>query len=62
MKDKEVVSVCRGNMNDARYIEALENSNKTLSAENRRLVRVLLSILNKREKEADKCAKCLLKK
>lgn len=36
-------AVCRNNMNDAQYIEALERSNKILAGENRRLVRLLTS-------------------
>jgi hypothetical protein len=54
-------SVHRETQSDERYIKALEESNKTLNAENRRLVNVLISQLNLRDKEADKCAKCLLK-
>ena len=62
VKYKEKVSVQRGMLSAERYIQALECSNRTLNAENRRLVNVLLSMLNKREKEADQCAKCSLKK
>lgn len=35
------VSVSRTGMTDERYISALEQSNKTLNSENRRLVRLL---------------------
>lgn len=35
------VSVSRAGMTDERYISALEQSNKTLNTENRRLVRLL---------------------
>ncbi|MDR0864998.1 MAG: hypothetical protein LBO74_08710 [Candidatus Symbiothrix sp.] len=61
IKAEDTPSVPRGNLSDERYIKALEESNKTLNSENRRLVNMLISQLNKREKEADKCAKCLLK-
>jgi protein involved in polysaccharide export with SLBB domain len=60
-KNQEKVSVERGRMNDARYINALEASNRGLNSENRRLVNLLISIIEKREKELDKCSKCLLK-
>lgn len=33
--------VCRDNMTDTQYIEALERSNKSMAGENRRLVRLL---------------------
>jgi len=59
---EERVCVERGKMNDDKYIKALEESNKVLSSENRRLVSMLIQQLNRREGEADKCAKCLLKK
>jgi hypothetical protein len=63
MSDKQQTrnsSVKRNEMSDAKYIKALEDSNRTLSVENRRLVGVLIAQLNHREKEADRCAKCLL--
>lgn len=38
------VSVTRGKMTDEAYIKALENSNKTLGSENRRLVSEIIKI------------------
>jgi hypothetical protein len=55
-------AVVPGMLSAERYIQVLEASNRTLNAENRRLVNMLLSILDKREREADQCAKCSLKK
>lgn len=41
METEERVSVSRNGMSDQQYIAALENSNKCLSKENRRLVNLL---------------------
>lgn len=40
-QDEETVSVSRNGRSDKRYISALEDSNKVLNSENRRLVRLL---------------------
>lgn len=40
-KTEERVSVSRNGMNDQQYIAALETSNKCLSSENRRLIKLL---------------------
>jgi DNA gyrase/topoisomerase IV subunit A len=63
--EDEKVRVIRGKKSDAQYIKALEESNKVLSSENRRLVRLRLRELDAIEREkrntAYNCAKCLLK-
>ncbi|MDR1938743.1 MAG: hypothetical protein LBQ73_09660 [Tannerellaceae bacterium] len=59
MKAEGNATVERKNLTDGRYIKALEESNKVLNAENRRLVGMLISQLNRREKELDKCTKCI---
>jgi hypothetical protein len=62
---EETVCVCRGKMNDAQYIKALEQSNKTLGSENRRLVKLRITEWGQVEKAKIKnalnCSKCLIK-
>jgi hypothetical protein len=58
----EQTTVVSGTLSIGRYIQMLEASNRALNAENRRLVNMLLYILDKREREADQCEKCSLKK